>query len=64
MKRVVASAPLLCSLTGCFRMSVRSGATPSGPENEDTSASFVYGLTLGIVTPLKAEYVRAEDGSR
>jgi hypothetical protein len=91
MKRVIASAVLLCSLTGCFRMSVRSGATPTGPENEDTSASFVYGLTtansvapecaagfsrvdvywpwwgpfvygltLGIVAPIKTEYVCAD----
>ena len=45
MKRVIASAVLLCSLTGCFRMSVRSGAIPSGPENHDTSASMVWGLT-------------------
>jgi hypothetical protein len=91
MKRLVVSAVLLCSLTGCFRMSVRSGATPAGPIQEDTSVSlvyglttanaiapdcrdgfsrvdvywpwwgpFVYGLTLGIVSPIRAEYVCAE----
>ncbi len=91
MKRIIASAVLLCSLTGCFRMSVRSAATPEGAQNEDTSVSFVYGLTTassaavectngfsrvdvywpwwgpfvygltaGIVAPLKTEYVCAE----
>jgi hypothetical protein len=93
MKRLVVSAVLLCSLTGCFRMSVRSGAAPAGPLQEDTGASLVYGLTtantiapecrygfsrvdvyrpwwggfvyvltLGIVAPIRTEYVCAEGG--
>ncbi|QRN93267.1 hypothetical protein JRI60_29185 [Archangium violaceum] len=95
MKRLVVSAVLMCTLTGCFRMSVRSGATPSGPENRDTGASmvwglttaqssapecssgfsrvdvywpwwgpFVYGITLGIVAPIRTEYVCAEGNGR
>jgi hypothetical protein len=91
MKRLLVSAVLLCSLTGCFRMSVRSGATQSGSLQDDTRVSLVfgltpansvatecengfsrvdvywpwwgpvvYGLTLGIVAPLRTEYVCAE----
>jgi hypothetical protein len=93
MKRLVVSAVLLCSLSGCFRMSVRSGATQSGPLRDDTSVSLVYGLTtahpvatecehglsrvdvywpwwgpvvygltLGIVAPIRTEYVCAGGG--
>jgi hypothetical protein len=95
MKRLVLSVVLLCSLTGCYRMSVRSGATPTGPLQADTSASLVfglttansnasecangfsrvdvywpwwgplvYGITLGIVTPIRAEYICAEGGAQ
>ncbi|WP_257446776.1 hypothetical protein [Archangium lipolyticum] len=95
MKRLVVSAVLMCSLTGCYRMSVRSGATPSGPNNQDSGVSLVWGLTsteasapecssgfsrvdvywpwwgvfvrvvtLGIVAPIRTEYVCAEGNAR
>ncbi|MFP2931106.1 hypothetical protein ACLESO_39120 [Pyxidicoccus sp. 3LG] len=45
MKRTLACVTLLVSLTGCFRMSVRSGAPRSGEVREETGFSLVYGLT-------------------
>jgi hypothetical protein len=49
MKRAVASAVLLLTLTGCFRMSVRSGAPREGSPEEQTGSSLVYGLTTSNV---------------
>lgn len=90
MKRMLACGVMLVSLTGCFRMSVRSGAPRSGDVDGETGVSLAYGLTtsnvaadcpnglsrvdvywpawgpivyfftLGIVAPLRAEYVCAE----
>ncbi|WP_241759428.1 hypothetical protein [Pyxidicoccus parkwayensis] len=95
MKQLLACGVMLVSLTGCFRMSVRSGAPRSGDDvEEQTGVSLAYGLTtsnvaaaecpnglsrvdvywpvwgpivyfftLGIVAPLRAEYVCAEGGT-
>ncbi len=91
MKRMLACGAMFLSLTGCFRMSVRTGAPRSGEVEEQTGASLVYGLTsshvaagdcshglsrvevywpawgplvyfvtLGLVAPMRAEYVCAE----
>lgn len=49
MKRMLASGMLLLSLTGCFRMSVRSGAPRSGDVEEQTGVSLAYGLTMSNV---------------
>ena len=98
MKRMLACGALALSLTGCFRMSVRSGAPREGAPVEQGGVSLGYGLTnsnvaaeecqyglsrvdvywppwgplvfyftLGIVAPLRVEYVCAEgpgDGLR
>lgn len=43
---------LLLSLTGCFRMSLRSGAPRGGAPEEQTGVSLVAGLTTSnVVTP-------------
>ncbi|MBU8897399.1 hypothetical protein DRW03_29560 [Corallococcus sp. H22C18031201] len=49
MKRVVASGMVLLTLTGCFRLSVRSGAPREGLPSEQTGVSLVYGLTASDV---------------
>ncbi len=91
MKRMLACGALALSLTGCFRMSVRTGAPRAGEAEEQGGVSLAYGLTnsnvsaeecphglsrvdvywppwgpvvffftLGVVAPLRAEYVCAE----
>jgi hypothetical protein len=49
MKRMMACGALLLSLTGCFRMSIRSGAPRSGGVKEQTGVSLAYGLTTSNV---------------
>jgi hypothetical protein len=49
MKRMLACGVMLVSLTGCFRMSVRSGAPRSGDVEEQTGVSLAYGLTMSNV---------------
>lgn len=49
MKRMMACGAMLLSLTGCFRMSVRSGAPRSGDVEEQTGVSLAYGLTMSNV---------------
>ena len=49
MKRLVVSALVLASLTGCFRMSVRSPAPRDGAPEGQRGASFVGGLTTSNV---------------
>ncbi|RKH61120.1 hypothetical protein [Corallococcus llansteffanensis] len=49
MKRLVVSALVLASLTGCFRMSVRSPAPRDGAPEGQMGASFVGGLTTSNV---------------
>jgi hypothetical protein len=40
---------MLLSLTGCFRMSVRTGAPRSGEAEEQSGVSLMYGLTTSNV---------------
>ncbi|RKH17772.1 hypothetical protein D7X74_11485 [Corallococcus sp. CA047B] len=49
MKRLALSALVLTSLTGCFRMSVRSPAPREGAPEGRMGASFVAGLTTSDV---------------
>ncbi len=49
MKRMLACGVLALTLTGCFRMSVRSGAPRSGAVEEQTGVSLAYGLTMSNV---------------
>ncbi|WP_426751834.1 hypothetical protein [Myxococcus sp. Y35] len=91
MARLMTCLLLLLSLSGCFRMSLRSGAPRGGAPAEQSGVSLVAGLTtsnvvtpecqhglsrvdvywpwwgpvafvatLGIVAPLRTEYVCAE----
>jgi hypothetical protein len=49
MKRMMACGALALTLTGCFRMSVRSGAPRSEDGGEETGVSLAYGLTTSNV---------------
>ncbi|MCP3144447.1 hypothetical protein [Pyxidicoccus xibeiensis] len=55
MKRTMACVALLVSLTGCFRMSVRSGASRSGEARARTGVSLV-GLTTVNVAAGECEH--------
>ncbi|MFP2900450.1 hypothetical protein [Corallococcus sp. 4LFB] len=56
MKRLAASALVLASLTGCFRMSVRSPAPRDGAPETQTGASFVGGLTTSNVAAAECRH--------
>ena len=49
MKRLLACGAMLLSLTGCFRMSVRTGAPRSGEARGRGGVSLAYGLTTSNV---------------
>ncbi|WIG96947.1 hypothetical protein [Myxococcus sp. SDU36] len=52
MARLLTCSLLLLSLTGCFRMSLRSGAPRGGAPEQQTGVSLVAGLTTSnVVTP-------------
>lgn len=50
MLRVIACGVLLWGLTGCFRMSVRTGAPRDGLPEARTGVSLVYGLSTANVS--------------
>ncbi len=54
--RAVACAVLLAALTGCFRMSVRTGAPRSGEPVEQGATSLMYGLTTANVAAGECPY--------
>jgi hypothetical protein len=56
MKRTLACGVILLSLTGCYRMSVRSGAPRSGDVEEQTGVSLAYGLTMSNVAAAECPY--------
>jgi hypothetical protein len=56
MKRLVVSAVLMCALSGCYRMSVRSSAIPAGPMNHDSGVNLMWGL---VPTESKAPECKA-----
>lgn len=56
MKRLAASALVLASLTGCFRMSVRSPAPRDGAPEGQLGASFVAGLTTSNVAAAECRH--------
>lgn len=52
LARLLTCSLLLVSLTGCFRMSLRSGAPRGGAPEEQTGVSLVAGLTTSnVVAP-------------
>jgi hypothetical protein len=56
MKRLAASALVLASLTGCFRMSVRSPAARDGAPESRTGVSLVEGLTTSNVAAAECRH--------